>query len=244
MAPDMLLHKTELARATLARTGTELGRRERQVLILCDGRRNLNDIVSMLGVESLGMIQALISSGHLAQGAVAAPAPAASAGKGLLGRLGAGTRQASMAGEPPAAPATVVAPMAVPTPVAAPIAGASPEPAAPAIRATPSRRSMAACKMYMIDMLQLQRTPEAASLAVTLQTAGDDDERALALVDALAWLRTVTKASVCERVAERLQEIVPEDYLAGIEAAWRQMNLDGATATDAASNVIRFEARA
>lgn len=222
MAPDMLLHKTELARATLARTTTEPGRRERQVLILCDGRRNLNDIVSMLGVESLGMIQALVSSGYLVQDTAAGTAPPT--GKGLFGRLGSGTRQAATA-----APTTVAA--------VAPVA-------APSARATASRRSMAACKMYMIDMLQLQRTPEAASLAVTLQTAGDDDERAMALVDALAWLRTVTKASVCERVAERLLEIVPEDYLAGIEAAWRQMNVDSATAADATSNVIRFEARA
>ena len=103
---------------------------------------------------------------------------------------------------------------------------------------------MAACKMYMIDMLQLQRTPEAASLAVALQTARDDDERALALVDALAWLRTATKASVCERVAERLKEIVPETYLAGIEAAWQQMIVNDLAATDAGGNVLRFEARA
>ena len=151
----MLLHKTELARATLARTGTELGRRERQVLILCDGRRSLDAIVAMLGVGSLGMIQPLIASGYLAHDAITA-----------------------------------------------------------------------------------------ASLAVALQTAHDDDERALALVDALAWLRTATKSSVCGRVAERLKEIVPEAYLAGIEAAWQQMIVNDLSAADASSNVLRFEARA
>lgn len=188
----MLLHKTELARATLARTGTELGRRERQVLILCDGRRGIDAIASMFGVESLGIIQSLIASGYLVQDG--------------------------------AAPARAVA--------------------TPAPRLPQSRRSMAACKMYMIDMLQLQRTPAAASLAVALQTAQDDDERALALVDALGWLRTVTKASVCERVAERLKEIVPEAYLGGIEAAWQQMIVNDLSAADAGSNVLRFEARA
>lgn len=226
----MLLHKTELARATLARTGTELGRRERQVLILCDGQRNLNDIVSMLGVDSLGMIQSLIASGYLAQGVATAPA----AGKGLFGRLAGSPRQT-----PAAAPETAIAP-AVPSPAHAPAVVVA---AAPA-RTPPSRRSMAACKMYMIDMLQLQRTPEAASLAVALQTAQDDDERALALVDALTWLRSATKASVCERVAERLKEIVPEAYLAGIDAAWQQLIVDDLSASDTASNVLRFEARA
>ncbi|MBW8824307.1 MAG: hypothetical protein JF567_08805 [Xanthomonadales bacterium] len=198
----MLLHKTELAHATLARNGTELGRRERQVLILCDGRRSLDAIVSMLGVDSLGMIQPLIASGYLAQdkATTATPAP------------------------PPAALPAVA------------VTAASP-------RAMQSRRSMAACKMYMIDMLQLQRTPEAASLSVALQTAQDDDERALALVDALTWLRTATKASVCERVAERLKEIVPEAYLAGIEAAWQQMIVDDLSVADG-SNVVRFEMRA
>ncbi|MBS0199580.1 MAG: hypothetical protein JSR70_03935 [Proteobacteria bacterium] len=228
----MLLHKTELARATLARTGTELDRRERQVLILCDGRRNLNDIVSMLGIDSLGMIQSLISSGYLSQDTTAAPAPSAS--KGLFGRIADGVRQAAVAPEAPAAP---VAPPSAPAPVIV----AAPAPVPP--RTPQSRRSMAACKMYMIDMLQLQRTPEAASLAVALQTAQDDDERALALVDALTWLRSATKASVCERVAERLKEIVPETYLAGIEAAWQQMIVNDLSATDG-SNVVRFGMRA
>ena len=202
----MLLHKTELARATLARTGTELGRRERQVLILCYGQRSIDAIVSMLGVDSLGMIQSLLASGYLAHdGKVATPIAASPA------------------------PATIA--------TAAPIA---PTPS----RTPQSRRSIAACKMYMIDMLQLQRTPEAASLAVALQTAQDDDERALALVDALTWLRTATKASVCERVAERLKEIVPEAYLAGIEAAWQQMIVNDMSAADNSNNVLRFEARA
>lgn len=224
MAIDMLLHKTELARATLARTGTELGRRERQVLILSDGHRSLDAIVSMLGVESLGMIQALIAAGYLVQGDTAPAAPAATPGKGLFGRISEGVRNAAPS---TAAPASVGPPTQPAPPVAAP--APAPRPAAA------SRRSMAACKMYMIDMLQLQRTPEAASLSVALQTAGDDDERALALIDALAWLRTATKASVCGRVAERLKEIIPEVYLAGLEAAWEQMSGVGSEDT---SNVV------
>lgn len=233
----MLLHKTELARATLARTGTELGRRERQILILCDGQRSLDTLVSMLGVDALGMIQSLMSSGYLAPGTAATASP--SAGKGLFGRLGSGPRQVAPSA-PAAETATVPAapPVAVASPPVAPTAPAAPP------RATQPRRSMAACKMYMIDMLQLQRTPEAASLAVTLQTAADDDERALALVDALAWLRTATKASVCERVAERLKEIVPEAYLAGVEAAWQQMIVDDVASADAANNVVRLAMRA
>ncbi|WP_129588351.1 hypothetical protein [Solilutibacter silvestris] len=232
----MLLHKTELARAVLARTGSELGRRQRQVLILCDGQRSLDGIVSMLGVESLGMIQALIASGYLVQGTSTPVAAVTSSGKRLFGRIAEGVRSATPARETHTN---------VQKPAPAPVATTpSPTAAIPPQRPVQARRSMAACKMYMIDMLQLQRTPEAASLAVALQTAGDDDERALALVDALAWLRIATKASVCERVAERLKEIIPEAWLAGLEAAWQQMIVDDLAAADTANNVLRFEARA
>lgn len=229
----MYLHKTELARATLAHTNTELGRRERQVLILCDGERSLNTVVSLLGVESLGMIQSLIAAGYLVQ-----EEGKPSSGKGLFGRLADGVRAATTS-DTQSQPAVLSAPAPVAAPAPAPQMQARPQ--SQPQRPAQSRRSMAACKMYMLDMLQLQRTPEAASLSVALQTAQDDDERAVALVDALDWLRTATKASVCERVAERLLEIIPEIYLAGLEAAWKGMNPgDQSNTTDAASNVVQF----
>lgn len=94
----------------------------------------------------------------------------------------------------------------------APIAVPPPAPAAGA------RRSLAASKMYMLDMLQLQRTPEAAELRATIQCTSEP----AALVDALfAALRTIVAASAPsygERVAGRLAEILPVEALPRLEA--------------------------
>jgi hypothetical protein len=105
----------------------------------------------------------------------------------------------AMATATPAAAAT--------TPVmaaATPLAAASSKPAS-------ARRSLAAAKMYLIDMLQLQRTPVAAELRLALQRTSDPDVLVDAMVDALAHLLTVTTPSYGERVRTRVAEVVPEE---------------------------------
>lgn len=74
----MALHKTDLARATLARnTGTTLTLRERRVLILADGRRTLADLRMMLVGEDVGpLVTTLMVRGFLRDDAPASPAPA------------------------------------------------------------------------------------------------------------------------------------------------------------------------
>ena len=69
--------KTDLARQILqAHTGV-LGMRERRTLILCDGQRDLAELVRLLGQDAPLLVQGLVKAGYLsaADGAQAAAAP-------------------------------------------------------------------------------------------------------------------------------------------------------------------------
>ncbi len=78
---------------------------------------------------------------------------------------------------------------------------------------------MAACKMYMLDMLQLQRSIESSALAVDIQTATNEEALIDALFQALHHLCTTTKASMGERIAQRLLETMPEAHVPRLEDA-------------------------
>lgn len=105
-----------------------------------------------------------------------------------------------------------------------PVAPDAPAPAAASesrpIRAdAASRRSLAASKMYLLDMLQLQRDPESASLRAAIQTSPSEDELLYRMMKALRHLQAVASVSYAMRVAERLAEILPERYLPKLEQA-------------------------
>jgi len=126
---------------------------------------------------------------------------------GLLDMVGEGARPAilhlqqrgflqSMDDQANPAPAIPTAPPAPPTPPAA-----------------SHKRSRAAAKMYMLDMLGMIRSAESASLRVQLQTAQDDAELALALRAALAYMRNQSSGAYAAKAAQQLQAIAPLDLL-------------------------------
>ncbi len=83
----------------------------------------------------------------------------------------------------------------------------------PAAAPASSRRSIAAAKMYAVDMLQLQRGPEAAAIAAAVRACRDPDELAAHMLRALRFIHGVANPSLSRRVADRLAEIMPEQYL-------------------------------
>ncbi len=83
----------------------------------------------------------------------------------------------------------------------------------PGAAPTSSRRSIAAAKMYVIDMLQLQRGPEAAAIAAAVRACRDQDELAAHMLRALRFIHGAANPSLSRRVADRLAEIMPEQYL-------------------------------
>ena len=174
--------KTDLARDALQAHRAPLDMRQRRLLILCDGQRDLTQLTAMIGPEAPAMVIQLIQAGYLVSVAPAAPAPA------------------------PAAP--------VPTPApSSPPASAAPAPA------TERRRSMVAARIYLVGILELQRHPQAAALLRTLQQARSDEQVVAALHTALDALPGLTSAGYCERVRQRLFEVLPESYLAQLEPA-------------------------
>jgi hypothetical protein len=190
----MYPRKTDLARQALQSHAAPLAMRERQALILCDGRRSLAELGAMLGTGAAAQIERLCAAGYLIMTATpatsAAPAP-----------------------EPAPAPMPEpIRPAASPAPVASVVPVAvSPAPAAS------SRRSIVAAKLYVIGMLELQRHESAVSHRMRLQTSQDPDATVAHILAAVHCLQVTTSASFTQRVRERLAEVLPEPYLPALE---------------------------
>jgi hypothetical protein len=172
----MQYNKTDKGRETVAAgPAAGLTLQDRRILILVDGRRSLEQLVSMLGTDIRPRIERLAHDGYIASGTAAdarTPRPA------------------------PLAP--------VVEPVASAPAGA--------------RRSLAASKMYMLDMLQLQRSAESAELRAAIQCTVEPGSLVDALIAALHLIVSASTPSYGERVAKRLAETLPLEALPRLEA--------------------------
>ncbi|AOX62190.1 hypothetical protein BIZ42_08190 [Stenotrophomonas sp. LM091] len=160
--------KTDLARTALQAHRAPLDMRQRRLLILCDGQRDLVQLGQLVGPETPAMVIQLIQSGYLVSSA--------------------------------AAEGTVVAP-AAPAPSVMQTAALAP--------VTERRRSLVAARIYLLDILELQRHPQAAALFHTLQQARSDDAVMAALHAALEALPGLTSTGYAERVRQRLLEVLP-----------------------------------
>lgn len=194
----MLLAKTDKGRTALQARSPALNAMDRRVLIVSDGERSRDALLGMFGNGAAANIERLLREGYLE--AVQRPGVFAQAASGLAAML----RSERTDGEPADAPPATITLVAAPSPARRPAA---------------SRRSMAAAKMYLVDMLQLQRNEESASLRAAIHTAPSEDELVWQLCKALRHLRATTAASYGERVTARLAEILPEPWLPRLQAA-------------------------
>lgn len=219
----MLLNKTAKARDAL-REGAAAGLnlQARRILILVDGKRSLDQVMAMLGGDILPTIDGLIREGYLARDRPVAPIQRdATLGDAVTGLVRATAdvvqaradriRAGTLPQAAPAAPTTSGA-------TAPADSSTSPRPAG-------ARRSLAACKMDLLDMLQLQRTPEAAELRAAIQCATDPGPLVDALLQALRLIVATSNASYGERVTQRLMEILPLDALPRMEAMRAERNV-------------------
>jgi hypothetical protein len=180
----MSLAKTEKARLALQSRSADLGPRERQLLILCDGRRKPGELLPLLGLDAQSLLERLLRDGYVVR----------------LDGMPAGPERVSATGT-----------FRVPAPAAPIVVPAAATPAR-------TRRSVAATKMYMIDMLQLLRDMDASSIAVSIQTSADEDELVAHVLGALRYIRRKSGPSYARRIAERLAEMLPEAYLPALAA--------------------------
>ncbi len=158
--------KTALAHAALQAHRAPLDLRQRRALILCDGKRGLDDLGALLGNDAPALIAQLQRDGYLYLH-TEQPAP------------------------PPA-----------------------PQEAAPT--AMVRRRSLVAARLYLLDMLALQRNPAATRLHRLLQATREETDTLHALRLALAQLPAMTSDGYVQRVRDRLREVLPESHLAAV----------------------------
>ena len=193
----MLLNKTEKAREALgAGPSAGLALQDRRILILTDGKRSLNQVMAMLGADILPAIDRLMREGYITRDDVVAASPATAArppalGSAVTGLLRAATEAVQARTEQ--------------------IRAATPRPP------PGTRRSLAASKMYLLDMLQLQRSAEAAELRAAIQCS-EPAQLVDTLFQALRVLVGTSTPSYGERIVNRVAEMLPEESLPRLEA--------------------------
>lgn len=173
----MLPRKTDQARTALQAHRAPLDMRQRRLLILCDGQRDLSALTTMIGADAPAMVIQLVQAGYLVTTPTAPEAPTAAP-----------------------LPATQI------VPAAARSALPSPPP-------NERRRSMAAARIYLLGILEMQRHPQAAALFRELQQARQEGDVVDAMQGALDALTGLTSAGYAERVHGRLLEVIPHEHL-------------------------------
>lgn len=85
-------------------------------------------------------------------------------------------------------------------------------PAAAAVAPVERRRSLAAARIYVLGILEMQRHPNAAALFRDLQQARAEDAILQVMQSALRVLPALTSDGYCQRVRERLLEALPREH--------------------------------
>lgn len=176
----MTPRKTELAVTALQSHRSPLTLLQRRTLILADGQRDLATLAQLLGGDDATLVQTLCAMGYL-----------------QLGEAGAGADSA---------PGTSAA--TEPTP-AVPVQLADAQQTEEDLQRQ-RRRAATNARLYLLDILQLQRNPAAAALHRQLQAARAEDAIGAAIAEALRELPQITSATYAERVRARIGELLPD----------------------------------
>lgn len=181
----MLPRKTDQARHALQQHRAPLDMRQRRLLILCDGQRDLAALSALLGQDTPAMVIQLVQAGYLTTAAT-----------GELSATSAGTASACVSAELPPAAGT-------PTGVVA----------------AERRRSLAAARIYVLGILEMQRHPHAAALFRDLQQSREETAVVNVMQQALQHLPGLTSPGYSERVRARLLEVLPQEHCAAFVQA-------------------------
>ncbi len=217
----MLLAKTEKSKLMLIQRDASLGAKDRQILIMCNGIRTYSELVDMLGQDVKPILDRFIKTGLLMDASQALknnagvfsqtgtfyasdfPNSGASKSAGVRSRL----LQTHVA-----APSSRTAPLATDR---APLATEQDQPASTNNR---GKRSIAASKMYMINLLQMHRDLDSSTLAVNIHTSEDEQQLVACILASLRFITRKAGLAYGKRVAEQLSNILPEAYLPDLDA--------------------------
>ncbi|CAD2243336.1 hypothetical protein [Xanthomonas arboricola] len=179
----MTPRKTELALTALQSHRSPLTLLQRRALILADGQRDLATLAMLLGGDGAALVHALCAMGYLESGTQAGRATATGAAQ-------------APASSPAGMPGRHVPPPAAP-------------PSEEDLQRQ-RRRAATNARLYLLDILQLQRDPVAAALHRQLQAARAEDAIGAAIAETLRALPQITSASYAERVRARIGELLPD----------------------------------
>lgn len=190
---QMSLVKTEKGKDALQTRDPALSARDRQIVVLSNGERSVSTFIALMGAAVEQDIQRLMANGYLQESGLTQGRP----------------NTFGDAAPAPAAPMVdaVISPEAKPCLPAPPVA-------APKIT---SRRSLAATKMYIVDMLQLMRDMDASAMAVSVHTSANEDEFLAHLLASARLISQKSGVSYRERVISKLCEIAPEPFVPHLE---------------------------
>ena len=181
----MIPIKTDMAQGELKHRSHGLAPVERQILILCNGIRSMAEIADLMGPQAAAQIERLTALGFLR---VLAPVKA-----GPASRIARTVREPELPHE--SAKHTVARPQAgkPKTNVAAPT----------------QRRSLVMVRMYLFDMMERILGHQGDVVRQHLRAAATEEQLGIAIVDCLQLLVELAEASVAQRVAKQLSEMIP-----------------------------------
>lgn len=187
----MLLEKTELAREALRTRSPLLSVRERQLLVLVDGRRTVAELRALMGEAVERELDALHSRAFVqgvAQERAVHPAAAKPGGAGAFRG-----------------------------PVVAPGASAGPTPSTTPSMARTPRRSLAGSRLYLTDMLLMMRQPSASAWAAALQSNDDVAQLLDTMAGACQYLLGLQERAMGPAVVRQLLATLPEENAQDLE---------------------------
>ncbi|CTP89245.1 hypothetical protein XTPLMG728_2173 [Xanthomonas translucens pv. poae] len=89
----------------------------------------------------------------------------------------------------------------------------------PAVAPADPRRALLNARMYLLDLLQLQRHPASRSLQQLLRDAREDADTLQAIAHALRAMPEMTSERYAQRIRERVLEVLPAPLHASLQAA-------------------------
>jgi hypothetical protein len=233
----MSLVKTEKGRNAMLNRDLGLAHRERQILVMSDGKRTRKEMREMFNAditEDLKRLFALNLIIDISQDALT-PENMSATGTFRVSAIGdfpvkREYRDTTGFGSLKSSDSLPPFQRSQPQPSAAPVSASLSQRVSPAASTAPKiRRSMAAAKMYTVDILQRMRDMESPTFAVAIQTSADEGDLATNLVNAVRYIYRKSGDNFGTKVFEKVYETIPEKYLAEMDHL--ALELGGSTLT-------------
>lgn len=205
----MALAKTLAGRHALRERSASLNMRERQLLVMCDGKRKSEELLAFVGKDAETNINRLLELGFIAH----VDTDAVRKKKADLSKSGTYSILDDGISKKYERTSSALEWLVNEGEEEAQRQKALETPAK-----TASKRSLAGAKMYVINVLQIVRHLEASMIVTQIHSSQDRDELVDNLLFALTFIQETSGEEYAERVFDQLHNILPEVYLARLHS--------------------------